>query len=296
MAEPVAYDFRQPIQLSREHARMLQMGLDAFARQASTVFTSSLRTVTEVALVSVDQRTYAEYVDSLSPLTYMLMFGTEPIAGTSVLEVPIAAAMETVDHMLGGPGGSDQPERPLTEIETTVLRILIDRLLKELRYSLEELVSFEPEVTGVEYSPQFAQAAAPGDVVVVATFDLRVEDGEHRFTLCLPFAGLLPHLLKASAPSPASPRERAQRAQTAALMARQFGEVPVEVAVRFRPSRLGPTELGHLRVGDVVKLQHPAAAPCDVAVGDALFAHATTGSHGRRLAALIVAAAPTKEH
>ena len=60
--EPVAYDFRRPIQLSREHARILQIGLDGFARQATTVFTSTLRTVCSVTLSSIDQQTYSDYV------------------------------------------------------------------------------------------------------------------------------------------------------------------------------------------------------------------------------------------
>ena len=53
-AEPVAYDFRRPIQLSREHSRILQLGLDGFARQATTVFTSALRTVCSVQLLSIE--------------------------------------------------------------------------------------------------------------------------------------------------------------------------------------------------------------------------------------------------
>ena len=40
-----------PIQLSREHSRMLQLAFDGFARQATTVFTSSLRTVCTVSLL-----------------------------------------------------------------------------------------------------------------------------------------------------------------------------------------------------------------------------------------------------
>ena len=61
----VAYDFRRPIQLSREHSRILQVGFDGFARQATTVFTSALRTVCQVSLLSVEQCNYAEYVDRL---------------------------------------------------------------------------------------------------------------------------------------------------------------------------------------------------------------------------------------
>jgi flagellar motor switch protein FliM len=287
--EPVAYDFRRPIQLSREHSRTLQIGLDGFARQATTVFTSSLRTVCSITLASVDQRSYGEYVESLGASSYMVLFSADPIPGAGVLEMPLPATMVCVDHMLGGPGSTTQPNRPLTEIEGTVVRGFVERLLHEMRYSLEGVVTMEPRITGVEYSPQFAQAAAVGDVMVVATFDLKLGDADHRMTFCLPFSGLLPHLLKASAPSPVSDRERVQRAQAASLLHEQFHEVPLDVRVTLRSTRLSPDHIGDLAVGDVIRLSHPAAAPLDVTVDDVVFAHATPGVRGKRLAAQIVA-------
>jgi len=290
----VPYDFRRPIQLSREHSRTLQIGLDGFARQATTVFTSSLRTVCSLTLASIEQQTYGEYVQSLGSSTYMTLFSAEPINGSGILEVPIRATMECIDHMLGGPGGASQPDRPLTEIESVVVRGLVERLLREMRYSLEEIVSIDPVITGVEYSPQFAQAAGAADIMIVANFDLRVDDNEHRLTFCLPFSGLHPHLVKASAPVPASDRERAQRALAADLLQEQFRDVPVEVRVALRSTPLSPERIGRLAVGDVLRLSHPAAAPLDVLVDDEVFAHATPGAHGKRLAAQIVAT-PQKE-
>ena len=292
LVEPVSYDFRRPIQLSREHSRTLQIALDGFARQATTVFTSSLRTVCSVTLVSVEQRSYAEYVDLLGSTTYLTLFSADPMPGTGVFEMPLPATMLSIDHMLGGPGGSPQPNRPLTEIESAVVRRFVERLLGELRYSLEDLVVMEPVITATEYSPQFAQAAGAADVMVVATFDLRVGDLDHRMTLCLPFSGLMPYLVNASAPIAASARERTQRAQAAALLHEQFHEVPLDVRVAFRTTRVAPDEISHLQVGDVVRLSHPAAAPLDVSVDDVTFAHATAGLNGPRLAAQIVATTP----
>ncbi len=287
-AEPVPYDFRRPIQLSREHSRILQLGYDGFARQATTVFTSSLRTVCAVTLSAIDQRSYSEYVDSLETATYLTKFAADPMPGLGVLEIPLVATMSCVDHMLGGPGNADQPQRPLTEIESGVIGGLIERLLGEMRYSLSGIVPLEPVISGVEYSPQFAQVAGAADVMVVASFDLRVDDRSHRMTVCLPFSGLLPHLATAAAPAPASDRERAKRAQAAEMVQARFATVPMEVAVRFRPTRLGPDALSALQVGDVLRLAHPASAPLDVTVDDTTFAHATAGAQGQRLAALIV--------
>lgn len=282
------YDFRRPIQLSREHSRTLQLGFDGFARQSTTVLTSSLRTVCQVTLSSIEQRSYTEYVDSLDASTYLTMFSAEPMPGLGVLEIPLVATMACVDHMLGGPGNPDQPDRPLTEIEGGVIGGLIERLLGEMRYSLAPIVELEPAVTGIEYSPQFAQVAGAADVMVVASFDLRIDDRPHRMTVCLPFSGLLPHLATAAAPAPASERERAKRAHAAELLQDRFETVPLDVAVRFRPTRLGPGALSALRPGDVLALNHPASAPLDVTVDDITFAHATAGAQGQRLAALIV--------
>jgi flagellar motor switch protein FliM len=285
----VPYDFRRPIQLSREHQRILQVGFDGFARQATTVFTSALRSVCQVTLTKIDQRSYAEYVDALGTTTYLTLFTTDPMPGRGMLDLPLAAVMSCVDHMLGGPGDARQPERPLTEIETGVISGLVARLLSEMRYSLATIVALDPEVTGTEYSPQFAQVAGAADVMVVIELELRIDEQSHRMSVCLPFTGLHPHLNAAAAPAPVSSRERTQRAEAAQQLAEAFHVVPIDVQVRFRATYLDPATLAGLRPGDVLRLAHPASAPLDVTADDQAFAHATAGTQGTRLAALIVA-------
>ena len=287
-SEPVPYDFRRPIQLSREHSRTLQLAFDGFARQATTVFTSSLRTVCAVNLLDIEQRTYAEYVDSLDGQTYMTLFSADPIPGVCMLELPMFAIFSCVDHMLGGPGAAEQPNRPLTEIESNVARGLIERLLGEMQYYFNSIVAIDPEFSRVEYNPQFAQVAATADVMVVFTFELKIHEREHRMTVCMPFSGLGSHLAHAAQPGPVSDRERNQRAVAARTLQQQFDKVPVQVAVRFSATNLGPAEISSLRPGDVLRLDHRASAPLDVTVAGSTFAHATAGVRGQKLAALIV--------
>ncbi|UDY24057.1 flagellar motor switch protein FliM [Nocardioides sp. Kera G14] len=286
--EPVPYDFRRPIQLSREHSRTLQLAFDGFARQASTVFTSSMRTVCTVALLDIEQRTYAEYVDSLDSQTYMTLFSAEPLPGVCMLEMPMHAIFSCIDHMLGGPGSDDQPNRPLTEIESNVARGLIERLLSEMQYYFNSIVPVDPELLRVEYNPQFAQVAATADVMVVFTFELKINEREQKMTICMPFSGLGSHLTHAAQPGPLSDRERAQRAAAAETLQQQFGTVPVQVSIRFRSTNLGPSAISSLRPGDVLRLDHLATAPLDVTVAGNTFAHATPGTRGQKLAALIV--------
>ncbi|MGZ4505122.1 MAG: flagellar motor switch protein FliM [Nocardioidaceae bacterium] len=288
------YDFRRPVKLSRENSRALQVAFETFGRQASTVMTSALRSVCQVELTSFDQQTYTEYVESLGDLTYMTVLSVAPIQQAAVLEMPLAVTLSCVDHLLGGRGSGEQPQRPLTDLESSVVANLFERLVAEVRYAFSSIAALEPRIVGVEYSPQLAQVANATDAMVVARFVLRHGDAEHPVSLCLSFAGLLPHLAAAEASGVVSDRERAQRAEASARLAETFQSVPVDVAVRFRSTAADPVTLANLRVGDVVRLGHPAAAPLDVTAADVVFAHATAGTQGRHLAALVVAT-PTQE-
>jgi flagellar motor switch protein FliM len=283
------YDFRRPITLSREKARLLSIAFETFARQASTVMTSALRSVCEVELLSVDQVAYSEYVDTLGDMTYMTVFSMDPVTQPAVLQTPLAVTMTCIDNLLGGPGSDEQPERPLTDLESAVVGRLYERLVAEVRYAFSSLVTLDPEVTTVEYSPQLAQVAGASDVMVVARHVLRMGDAEFPLSVCMSFTGLLPYLNAADSVDTVNERDRHLRADASKRLAAGLQEIPVEVLVRFRTTEADPLELAGLRVGDVVRLKHPAQAPLDVTAADVVFAHATPGSQGRRLAALVVA-------
>ncbi len=287
-AGPQLYDFRRPIKLSREHVRSLQIVFETFARQWTTQLTSVLRTAGQVNLVSVEQLTYDEYVSSLHNPTHVNVLSLQPLARAGILEFSLTNAMLSVDHMLGGPGGDTQPERPLTQIEAALMRTLVTRVLGELRYAFEPIVRFEPEVSAVEYNPQFAQTASAADVMIVATFDVRIGAHESTATVCLSFADLFPLLEVALGHGLTSERERL--AHLAARQAVEAGleSVPVEVCVRFGSTFVTPSTLVRLAVGDVLSLQHPVAAPLMVSAADVTFAHAVPGAHGRRMACLVV--------
>ena len=285
---PALYDFRRPTKLSREHVRTLQIVFETFARQWTTLLTSSLRTVAHVNVASIEQLTYDEYVSTLTNPTMVNVLSVEPLAGAGILEFSLSNAMISVDHMLGGPGSGVQPTRPLSDIESSLLRQLVTRVLGELRYAFEPIVRMEPQVTSVEYNPQFAQAASAADVVVVASLDMRVGPDESVATVCLPFASLFPLLERALGHGVTSDRERQVRANARRDLEVGLQSVPVEVSVGFRPTAVTPRTLVDLAVGDVLRLQHPVAAPLSVTAADVTFAHAVAGVQGHHLACLVV--------
>jgi flagellar motor switch protein FliM len=281
---PVPYDFRRPTKLSREHARALEVAYDTFARQWSTLLSSSLRVLVSVEPVRVEQRTYDEYVSGLPSPTTMAMFAPEPFAGAGVLQWPMELSLVQIDHLLGGRGGP-QPERGLTEIESELIRGLLERVLSELRYALTGLVNLTPRLTGLESNPQFVQAAAASDLLAVAGFTVRIGNVEGLATLALPMPAVTP---KSVDPVTDRSTETAARAQTRRAITNSVQEVAIEVAARLTPTRLTSADIMQLAVGDVVRFPHPVSRPLDLVAGESVCGAVTLGQHGARVACLVV--------
>jgi flagellar motor switch protein FliM len=288
-AQVSTYDFRRPINLSREKTRLLQICFETFARQASTVLTSALRSVSTVELLGVEQVSYAEYVETLGAISYMTVFSLDPMQEPAIFEMPLDVTMTCIDKLLGGPGNGEQPARPLTDLESAVVGTLYERIVGEFRHSFETVGHFEPRITGVEYDPQLAQLAGASDAMVVTRLRLHLGDSDYPLSVALSLTGMLPFLNVAESAEAVTDRDRARRQEAHERLSAGLQGIPVDVAVRFRGTAADPVELAALQVGDVVRLAHPAQSPLDVTAADVVFAHATPGSQGSRLAALVVA-------
>jgi flagellar motor switch protein FliM len=290
---PQPFDFRRPSKFSRDHARALQIVHETFARQFTTILSTTLRSVSHVAVASIDHVSYDEYVRSSPALSFLALLNVEPLPGAGILQLPLDIAMAAIDRLLGGTGDGQQPARALTDIESVLLRELVERVLKELDYAFESLVRVETSIVQLESNPQFAQIAAPSDMVVVATFDVRIGSRESTATLCLPFAALQPVLEQVTGNTLFADRKGADTAESARAVAERLSVTAVDIAVRFDPVTLTSGEILGLRVGDVVPLRHPVTAPLAVCAADSVCGYAVPGSKGRRLAVQVVAPEPS---
>jgi flagellar motor switch protein FliM len=285
--EPRTYDFRRPTKLSREHVRVLQIAQETFARQATGILTSMLRANARLELSGIEQFAYDDYLVTLPDSVFIATFTLEPLAGKGMLAYPLDMAMATVDHMLGGSGRAEQPNRAMTAMESTITMHLLDKLLEEFANAFAHITEVQPELNSLEYNPQLAQAATGSDTVMVASFEMTVGSRDGQATLVLPFSSFATALNKAASPQLSESALAKRRRATEALTAR-LNLVPVDVSVRFAPLQVSSSDLLSLAVGDVLLLRHPRDAPLEVTTNDATFAYAIASNHRRRLAAAIV--------
>ncbi len=285
---PQAYDFRRPNKFSREHVRALQIVNETFARQFANVLASTLRAVSSVTLTSVDQLTYDEYIRSTEAPTYLAILSLDPLPGAGILHLPLPVAMAAVDRLLGGSGAGSYPKRPLTDIESGLVRGLTQRVLRELSYAFESLVAIDAQLVVQESNPQFAQVAAPTEMVVVASFDMRIGDQTGQATLCLPYSSLQHVLDGFVGKTQFGGQAPDERIDAQNKLTQRLQGASVDVTVAFNTITLSSGDIVGLAPGDVVPLQHGFDAPLTVRVAGVPCYAAVAGRKGKRLACLVV--------
>jgi flagellar motor switch protein FliM len=288
MPAPEVYDFARPSTLAREHARVLELAFETFARQWGTQLTAKVRAVSQVTCEQVQMTTYDEYAASLPALTGMVLLPITALTPKGVLQVPLDAALTWVSHALGASKPLPTPDRTFTPIEQALVRKIVEDALDDLRYSFGGLLAQDVTVGGFQFNSQFAQAAQKGDLMIVASFSIRVGDRIAPGTLALPAEAVLPQLGEAAAHvSPADAR---------ALLDAQLESVPVGVSLRFAPAAVLPTQVLRLAVGDVLPLPHPQHRPLTIAVDGEPVGTAAVGANGSRLAGIVVTTTSTEQH
>jgi len=266
--------------LVREHSRALELVFETFARQWGTQLTAKIRTLSEVTCERVGMHSYDEYASSLPAQTAMVLCAIEGETSSAVVQFPTDAALGWVAHMFGATGEVTAPSRRFTDIEQALVRRLVGDALEDLRYSLGTLLPAPITVSAVHHNSQFAQAAAPGDLMIVASFAIRFGGTAAAATVALPAKLLLTQLGGGTgAAASADPRE---------LIRTQLLNAPVDVTVRLAPALVRPGVILGLSVGDLLPIPHPSHRPLDVVVDGHPLARAAVGSNGSSLACVVV--------
>ena len=199
--EPRTYDFRRPTKLSREHVRVLQIAQEAFARQATTILTTFLRAGARLELVGIEQFSYDDYLATLPNPVFISTFTLEPLAGKGLLAYPLDIAMAIVDHMLGGSGTAEQPNRPMTAMETTITNHLLSRLLDEFAASFAHDHRDPAGAATASSTTRSWPRPPPGRTRSWSpTFSMAVGTREGEATLVLPFSSFAQALNNAASP------------------------------------------------------------------------------------------------
>jgi flagellar motor switch protein FliM len=271
------YDFQRPTTLGREQMRSLTLAFENFARQWATQLTAMTHAIVHASVDSIEVERYGEYAEELPELTTMVLLKIDELAARAVLQIAPEVALGWVGLMLGGNGSVPAPVRTFTQIESMIVRRIVDYVIEDLTYSLGDLLQGRLDVDTIQYNSQMAQATSAREYMLVTRFTVTIGEKSSPTSLAFPLDALTTKdSLSGVGLGPSEPTRV------------RVDAVPVSLSVQFEPALVGPTDILGLAEGDLIRLPHPHHRPLNVAVDGHTVAGAAIGANGSRLACVIV--------
>ena len=258
------YDFKNQDRIPKDRIRSLQFLYDHFARNLRTSLSAYLRISTEVALTTVEQMAYGDFVATRPEQTAFYAVGLNPVNGSAGLEISPTAAYAMIDRMLGGQGKGMNTDHALTDIEQRVVDNVVRLILEQMTDEWRQVGNVEFSIQRRETRPQMLQIAAPNDSVVALGLSVKLGDSEGALNFCLP-AALLEEMGPGFVDRWRSPTSEQPAEVDRGPLLRNLSRVELATdAVLEAP--LPAADLLELAVGDVISLGHPVRSPVAVRV------------------------------
>jgi flagellar motor switch protein FliM len=180
---------------SKDQIHSLQRLHKTFCRFLSTTLSGYLRTVVDVSLVAVEQRTYEEFTTTIHHNPACIhIFSLRPLEGRAFLEVEPLLAYSIIDRLLGGKGDPSSKNKAFTDIEETCFIQVSNFFFRGLNEAWKTVLEFDMRWEQFENSPPFVQWIAPEEVVILVTCEIKIGLVSGILRICFPYVYLQPIL------------------------------------------------------------------------------------------------------
>lgn len=252
-SEVRTYDFKRPERVSKDQMRALETLHEGFARNLGAALSGYLRTIIEVAVASIEQLTYSEFIHSLPNPTCFNLLKPEQLDGQVCLEISPLIIYPIIDRLLGG-SNADLfiPQRPLTQIEQRLVQRITDRATHHLSEAWSNLTPVTFTVQDFESNPQLVQIVPPNETVVVIGFELKLGSRAGTMSLCIPYNVIEPIMGVLAAQSWFTYGKRGGQDEHLRKLTRNVHNAPIELRAFLAQTTIRVSDLLSLAPGDII--------------------------------------------
>jgi flagellar motor switch protein FliM len=273
-----AYDFQRPEPLTDSQRALIDSAFELFARHLATQITAKTRVVSEVSYSEFMLLPYGDLARDDRGRNGYVLSALDDVAPRVVYRLPLQEALFWASRMVGGPARPAPERSALTAIERALVWQMADDQLTELHLAFDGLL---PAIRVEAFAYALVDSFAPQEeLMVCASFAVERESGSTTLAVAVPAAPILAGFGRGIARRPET--------DVRALLQEHVAGAPVEVALRFDETRVGPAIVLGLAEGDVIPLNHPRHRPLALTMDGSPVVRAAVGGNGGRLACVVV--------
>jgi len=282
----IKFDFRRPDRIPKSQLRAIHLLHDNFVRSLVSSLSAYLRSYLTVNLVSVEQLSYAEFLDGLPSPTCMVSLGLRPYDGNGVMELNPSLVFPIIEMLLGGSGKTSVPiQREVTEIEQKVLDGFFRIILHDLHEAWKAVTPVDFTIESMETEPQLLHLMAPNEAVVSIGIEIRLGEMLGMMNIAMP--SIVIKMMRQKFDHQWSVRKSLAGEPEQARMMRMLCGASLELEAKLEGPVLTIRDLLSLREGHLLTFDYPVEKPLDVTVNGARRYSAQVVSTGKKRAFLI---------
>lgn len=282
-----SYDFRRQTKFSKEQLNTLHLIHESFVRLLGTDLSGRLRAYAQATLISVEQRTFEEFVGSIYNPTFITVFRSDTLEGKFLIDMNLKIVFSFLDRLLGGSGVPLNVLRQLTEVEKQIMQRIMIGIIDKLRESWQNIVDLAPVIELIESNPQFAQIASPTSVVIAVAVELKVHDITGMLHICIPYNTVqsITHKFRAASWFTS---ERNEPPQTQVeVITEQVRAVHLPVVAELGSAKVTLEDVVGLQPGDLIITDQRIKDDLKIKVGNLIKFKARPGILGKKMAVSI---------
>jgi flagellar motor switch protein FliM len=167
---------------------------ERFARNVRIGLFNLIRRNPEVSIMGTKVHKYGAFLREIVVPTNFNVVGFKPLRGSGLLICEPSLVFATIDALYGGTGKFHAriEGRDFSPTEQRVITRLVETIGVEFKKSWAGIYPLEIEYQRSEMQPQFANIAAPGEIVVTSSFTLEIGESTGTIHFCIPFSTLEP--------------------------------------------------------------------------------------------------------
>ncbi|HTP36200.1 MAG TPA: flagellar motor switch protein FliM [Candidatus Acidoferrales bacterium] len=264
----VKFDFRRPDRIPKSQVRAIHLLHDTFVRNLVSSLSAYLRSYLTVNLVSVEQLSYAEFLDGLPSPTCIVSLGLSPYDGNGALELNPSLVFPILEMLLGGTGKSSASiQRDVTEIEQRLLDGLFRIILQDLREAWKAVTNVDFTIESMETEPQLLHLLAPNEAVVSIGIEVRIGETVGMMNIAMP--SIVIKMMRQKFDQQWSVRKTHASETEQARVVRVLRQAALTMEARMEGPTLTVEDLLDLREGHVLVFDYPVTRPIELTVNGA---------------------------
>jgi flagellar motor switch protein FliM len=188
------YDLASQERIVRGRMPTFEIINERFSRNIRIGLFNFIRKTPEVSVGGIKVQKYSAFLRETVVPTNFNIVSVRPLRGSGLIVCDPTLVFSVIDALFGGSGKFHTriEGRDFSPTEQRVILRLVEVITAEYKKAWAGIYPLELEYQRSEMQPQFANVAAPGEIVVTSSFTLEIGDTTGTIHFCIPYATLEP--------------------------------------------------------------------------------------------------------